>query len=493
MRKLALLSLLLVPSGLVACSAILGDFTVSNVYDAGDSGGGDGGGGDVVSDAPSDAPTLFKLSCVESANQRIQITKNLSLHPQRMRMAAMANGLVRIIATDQPPPAPDAGNQSPPVVLQSYTIDPHNTGNGFSPVPLPTNGNNVYSIVRYGGPKPGFAALYEAYDQNSNTNVFYAVRLPDDGNAWTTPVTLLKMPNSGNNNNLEVSFAVVDAANEIYYVVMSSNDGSTQTISGAQVTGNHGDSLTTLDTFADTQTGRNTYDFVDPMIAIRGPQAFLMLTPNGNNGPPPQGTPALMLVPGKPDVLIKPPSNLNYFPVGFEGAIDPQKVNAAFLVADLNALAGSYNVGQVAASSLNTLDPQSLPATAPPTSDGGSFTLADLFVNGQADHWEVAGAVGEQFLMTSPTADPLSQQVFGGINFGWWDGQTGTLRSYEAGGNRLLKDVQYIGTTDTTFTLLVGSIASLYVAYTSYPTQPTQNFPPPAADLWIATIGCQKQ
>ncbi len=489
MRKLALLSLLLVPSSVIACSAILGDFTVSNTFDAGDS--GDGGGGDVVSDAPSDAPTLFKLSCVESANQRVQITKNLSLHPQRMRMATMASGLVRIIVTDQPP-VPDGGNQSEPVTLQSFTIDPHNTNNGFNPVPLQTNANNVSAITRYAGPKPGFAAIYAVYDQNSNTNVFYAVRMPDDANAWTTPVTLMTVPNGNNNNNVEVSFTVVDPANEIYYVVMSSNDGSTQTISAAQVTGNQAGSLATIKTFADTQAGRNTYDFVEPMIAIRGPQAFIMLQPSGNNGPPPQGTPALMLVPGKPDVLLQPPSNLNYFPVGFEGAVDPQKVNAAFLVADLNALAGSYNVGQVAASALNTLDPQSLPSTTPPTSDGGSFTLADLFVNGQSDHWEVAGT-GEQFLMTAPTADPLTQKVFGGINFGWWDGQSGTLRSYAAGSNRLLQDVPYIGATDTSFTLLVGSIASLWVAYTSYPTQPTQNYPPPAADLWIATLGCQKQ
>ncbi len=488
MHKRALLSLLLLPSGLIACSALLGDFTVGT-SDAGDGGGGDGSG-DVVSDVPSDAPTLFKLSCVEGANQRIQVTKNLSIHPQHMRMASMANGLVRIVVTDQPPPQ-DGGQQSPPLVLHAYTIDPHNTGT-VNDTPLQTNGFNVFEIIRYSGPKPGFAVLFSVYDQNTQTSSLAAVRLPDDASNWTTPVELTKLP-SGNQGNESAAFTVVDPVNEVYYVALTTNDGTTQTIASAQVAGNQdGGVLPTVKTYTDVQSGRNVYEFVEPMISIRGGQPFLMLQPSGNNGPPPQGTPAVLLAPGKPDIVLQPPSNLNYFPVGFTDAVDPQKVNAAFLIADLNALQGSYNVGQVAASGLATLDPQKLPATVPPTSDGGSFSLADLFVNGQADHWEIAGP-GEQFLMSAPTADPLTQTVYGGINFGWWDGPTGTLRSYAAGSSRLIKDVQYIGNTDTTFILLVGSIATMWVAYTSYPTQPTQNYPPPPAELWIAQIGCQKQ
>ncbi len=479
MRKLLPLTLLALPALGIACTAILGDFTVTDA-------GGSDTGGDTVGDAGSDSDAVAPapLRCAEQGSSRFQLTKGNTLHPANVRVATTIAGKVRIIVPDYE--MDDAGQSN--ALVQGFTFDPHDTSSTPPPATLVTMGSRVYSIARYEGVKPGFAVLYDQYVSSASSYFLFAARLPDDAASWTAPVELVSL---GMSNNTSATFVVVDAAIEAYYVVVSQTSGASQTILAASPKGGILASFTTLDTFTTVQSDRGVFDLVEPGIAMQGAQPYIALAPSGNNGPPPQGTPVKILVPGQGDLTITPPSNLNYFPSAFTNGVDPLKINAAFLVANLNTLTGAYHIGQPPFASMSTFDPQQLPATPPPftSADGGS--LKDLFVGGSNQHWEVPSlGKGEQFLITGPTVDPLFKVIFGGLNFAWWDA-TGPLRAYSAGDNRLLADVPFIAATDATFQTLVGNLASFIVAYLNDVAAPNSGGSPTAGDLWVTGISCQ--
>ncbi len=491
MRPLVRLAWFVVPCGMLACSALLGDFTISNgVPDASDSGADvvDSGVAD-VSQADVDAgPPLFKLRCSETASSRIQITQGDSLHPDLIRVAVMPTTQIRVVLADYEPA--DSGGYV--ATIQSYTVDIHNQ-NTITPAPLLTTSNQVLAIERYDdGVKSGFAVLYPEVQTTLNTTYLMAARLPDDQAGWTTPVTLADLGGIFF-NNIEGDFTVINAASDDYFVAFSNVDTTAhnQIISGAEVKAGNTSPLTTLASLS-APANRNIFDLVRPGVAWQSPVGYVLLNPSGNNGPPPIGTPTQLLRSQGGNVTITPPSNLNYFPAGFVNAFDPLKVNTAWLLADLTNLNGSYGVGQLAFSTLGTVDPSKLPQTTTAAFDGGSIQLKDLFVgNSSGTHWERVNLI-EQLILTGPTEDPLTQTFYGGLNLGWWDGPTGSLRAYVAGDGRLFADVPFILNTDATITNLVGSIAQLEVAYESAQSKPTQNNPPTPSDLWIAGIGCVK-
>jgi hypothetical protein len=483
MRSRVFLPLFFLPLS-VACTAILGDFSVGN----GNGDGGDGGGGDVSNPDGSDGGGLALLACGEVNGERHAITTNASLHGAGLHIAQLPNSqMMRVVLADFP--ATDGGN-GPQGTLHAYTIDPHNTSN-MQDAQLPTNSGEVVSMIRYPGQNgpAGFAALWVQYDMNLQTNFLYAARIPDDGSAWTTPKQLSKVGN--NQNNTDATFIVLNPTNDDYFIAFSSLANNQQTIIAGHSAGS-ADQLNQIAQFNATSKGA-AYNFVTPGIAMDGQTPYILLNQN-TQGPPQPGLTELLLGPQGQQITITPPSTLNYLPAGFTNSPDQTKANAIFLSADLSAEQGSYLVGRVPFTSLSTWDPGTLPSSTPPAPsqpDAGYSALSRLLFNSQP-HWEMAGGA-EQLLFTSPTVDPLLQKLYGGINFGWWDSATGAMRAYVAGSDHLFGDVPFIVGSDTTFISLAGSLAQIEVAYLSAPNAPSGgDFPPPAADLWLAQIGCQK-
>jgi len=480
MRTSLLLASVGLPAALVACTALLGDFSVGG-GDAGDAGG---------SDAPSDAPTLYALTCSETTGSRVPLTTGNALNAYPLRLGALSGGNLRVVLADFPQATDGGANTG--MVLRGYTFDPHNITSSLATVNLPTTAYNVFSLIRYTGVTSGFAALFAAQDPNNSGNpALWVSKFPDDAPNWAPAQVLAPIPNSGNGNSEQGTFIAVDPATDKYFVAYSNTSGNTQSIYMGLLT--PGSSFSAPPEQFQTQSANNpAFSFIEPGIAQGGTQPYVALLPNGNNGPPPLGAPVKILVPGGTDITITPPSNLNYFPSGFTSSVDPQQADVAFLVADLNSLTGSYRIGRVPYASLPTFDPQTLAATEPPGTDGG-VSLTKLFVQSNTQHWESAGGQGEQYLMVAPTADPVNQTLLGGINFAWWDGATGILRAYQAGqGENLLSDVPYVVSADVTFETLVGSIAQLSAAFLDDVGPAKGGNAPPAGDLYFTTIGCLK-
>ena len=107
-------------------------------------------------------------------------------------------------------------------------------------------------------------------------------------------------------------------------------------------------------------------------------------------------------------------------------------------MADLTQIQGNYRVGQVAMNALGALNPMSLPETIPVTADGGQASLEDLVINNQTTHWENASGA-DQLVVVAPPATLTGTEP--GVNFGWWDGASGTLRASSTGDGALLSDV----------------------------------------------------
>jgi hypothetical protein len=336
-----LLALLPLSIGVVACTAILGDFAAPAPGVTGGDGGADGSGlgdasGDVSAndtggsndaragdgptavDSPADSATesgtpLRKLRCFDSLpSARIDLTMGSSLNPDAIRIASLPGGLVRVVLADYP--LVD-GSPSSTSVLRAYTYDPTN---GIATAFLPTNTGQLFALDRYAaGPNGygGFVAIFPGYDPAKMQTVVLAARLPDSANAWVGPTPVAAIPNIAGNS--EATLLTVDGAADDYYVAFSSVTGSTQTV----LAGRANPSVPMLPiatTYAGLGPGQSAYRFVSPGIAMTPLQAYILLSPNGQNGPPPLGSPAAMLLPGAatPTVLYKPPSNLNYFPLG---------------------------------------------------------------------------------------------------------------------------------------------------------------------------------
>ena len=489
------LGLVALPAGLLACTALLGDFTVST--DAGDSSPTDSMQSDgplpdvVASDADaSDAPVQYKLHCAESGGSRFQVATGLLA--QGISIAYLQTDHIRVAMTVLIPFDSGFGFD---ISLQGYDID---NSKNVTPATLATGGGgSTQALERYTvGSHSGFVMLYEQQDP-TNADFLWVSRWPDDQAGWTTPIKLVEISTDGGlyNANLEADIDVIDPTTDTYFVTYSALSGTVQTIYGQQVsiTGAPA-TIPKIASFNNT-VARNTFDIAHPGVAFRSSVGYVMLSPSGNNGPPPKGTPAAIASSTGAPVNITPPSSLNYFPIGFVDAVDPATVNTAFLIADLNTLTGNYGIGQAAASSLGTLNPQALPATTPTSADGGTASLKDLMVGGNpVALWQTVPTAGEQFTYAGPTFDPVTASNFGGVNFGWWDAVTGTLRAYQAGDGHLFGDV-YVSNTAATITSIVGSVAQGEVAWEqlSGADASANSYPPPYTALWISQIGCFKQ
>ena len=440
---------------------------------------GPGDAGDAGEDAPpADAPTDVAgppvLTCTETQQARVAITSGDALVASNLRVASLPGGRLRVVVVDDS--TGDAGVGS---TLRAYTFDPHDVAATLVTENLATLGAPVFSLSRYGGSAPGFAAIFE------RNGTFYAAHLDDTASAWSPSVALVAMPAQGAVEG--ATFVPIDAGSDHYFVVYSVTSGATQTIWGGALAPGSG-TFATMASFPTSAVDRPPYAWAEPALVGFGGQWGIVLTPQGANGPPPMGAPLEVVVTNGAPVAITPAANLNYFGMAFAPSVATTEVNAAFLVANLSTITASMHVGRVAVGAVTSFDPQSLPTTDLPVG-GGQLVLDELFFVAAVQHWEVVGAVGEQFVAVAPTVDVLSQTDEGGMNFGWWDGATGAVRAYAAGAQgHLLGDVSHLAMADATFAAIVGSLATAWVAYVDDATTPQRGAP---GDLHVTQLSCQ--
>jgi len=457
-----------------ACTNLLGTFTT-----------GDGGTPDANNgDAPGDGPPVVGISCEETSTTRTPVTTGGALHTQQIRMAELAGNRIRIVAVD----IQQAGNLGLSAVVQAYTVDGNHSVT--TATPLQTNAGQVYSITRYA---TGFAALYEANDTNTNKPYLFAAHIEDASGAWSTPVELVESPNAGGIGTHDATFVAIDGATDNYMVAYAFASGATEYVWLGPLSPGDQSKFAQAATFPSLNTDQSSYNFQPPAIAFQpGNPPMVMMAPNGDKGPPAQGTPVKIVMPNSTGFDLTPPSDLNFFPYAFAPAVVPTKANLAMLVANLGTFKGGTHVGQVDYTALKgSFDPQTLTETA--LTDGGQVQLKDLFIGNVNAHWEVAGTSGEQLVMISGPFDPLQGTTSNGLNFGWWDGASGTNRIYDTGDNALAPDVTNVAAADATFQTLVGSIAGFATAYVSDVSQPQQGGggQPVAGDLYLTGIACQ--
>ena len=453
---------------------------------------GDGAAGDVAVDTPlevsSDGPgdassdadggALFR--CTESIGSRIQIDQNV--RADFVRTAPVLGGMGRIVATDYVPVDGGFGYQ---LVVRGYLF--MNNGTQVTPVPLTTtNYSTALAVRRYSAAgHSGFVALYA-----SLTGALSASLLPDEQSTWTTPLLLANVGNDAGQTDVQGDIDVVDPTTNDFFVAYTALTGTVQTIFAGEVK-NATTALSKLAAFNNT-VARPVYALSTPALAYRNQVGYVMLSAQGNNGPPSAGAPDLLLTTTGSQVTITPASSLNYFGLGFADSTDPTLVNALFLVANLGTLTGSFAVGQLTTSALATLNPQSLPITQPTAADGGAPTLDEFFFENPSVHWDNLGS-GDQATYTGPEYDPITQSTGGGIDFAWWDAPSGGVRAYAAGrAGALFADI-YPSCSDAMLSSVTGSIAAVDFAWAQVAADAGTNFhPPPPSSLWIATAGCLK-
>ena len=450
---------------------------------------GDGAAPDVVTEGPADslavdapgdtggdAGGLPKLQCAEIIGSRTKIATNV--HADFVRTTTFLGGAGRVVLADYVPD--DAGIYNT-LVLRGYIVG----ATVVTPVALSTDAySRVLASRRYSvAGHSGFAVLFEQGSSN-----LWVTRLPDDQTAWTKPIQLVNASSDGGSvNELQADLDVLDPTTDDYFIAYSTLTGNTQTVYDGEIKGTT-TTLPAITSFNNT-VARSAYVLLSPAVAYRNQHGYVMLNPGGNAGPPPPGSPAI-LVTSAGNVTITPPPSINDVAIGFADSVDAAVVNTAFLMANLSTFAGTFGVGQLATSSLGAVNPQALPSTTPTSPDGGPAGIADLFFFNPAAHWDDTSA-GEQLVYVGAAVNLITSASLGGINLAWWDAASGAVRAYATSSGNLFNDVHTV-TADAVVASVAGNLAQLDFAWAQVQGSFSPNFPPPLSDLWIAQVGCAK-
>ncbi|HSQ64049.1 MAG TPA: hypothetical protein VLM85_12575 [Polyangiaceae bacterium] len=418
MRKLALLPLALLP--LLACTAILGDFSVGTVAL---DGGGDGSPSDVVSnpDAPlSDgggdgdadaAPPLKLLNCTLDVN--------------RVSFVFDDAGTTQTNNGDHPTIYPLASNQYR-LLLSGY--------NGFYYTDFFDNdssrtfqrfnyGQNAafISSTRYTG-----GTIFMVYE-NGGLSV---VKFPDGA---STPVAGLQLVNQGSfsplwNNQYHIvgTLDVVNAATDDYmFAIEYTTDGTNYEIAFGHATGSP-TSLTTVTTLTAPQ------DIPQYALVHDANHAYLFTAPPGSNGPPTGPGVIYSFLPSTPSSFTSHQVSLGnddagfYMPFAMTESIQPPFVDLATFSADL----GQQTVLPVlTAARLQASDLTTFAAAAWPTV---SIQPSLIPVNKGNMHWQQFSGEDEFVAVSRPINDGVP-----GMNLVWLDslGRARVLLSTDGGAN----------------------------------------------------------
>jgi hypothetical protein len=516
MRKLAFAAWAALPAVVAfGCTSILGDFTsgtggpVSGLdattldgpvtgddaaVDANGSApdGGQNTQGEAGPDTGTAPPKL--LTCGEDMNARVNLSLNpngggpVSLDYDTVAVASLngGNGDARIIVAES--------NK-----IHAYTY----TQNGGSVVDavfqLGQNGNGptqVLDIQRYPG---GFACLVMDVSP-TNEPVLAIVRISDTSLTTWPNELIVSAPNfvqlgggtSGNNNNLKAVLGVLNASTNDFYIAVYDNENGMDVLRAERVTAGGYPGLTTLGMFT---TG--TYSLPSPAFAFNANNSYILLQASGNNGGPTSPNSAVYTLPpsnfgnsGVANVLTPPIGNTLFALAMANSGVMDGSANLAFIEGNLSTFALNYYVGQVPMSGLGTLAWQNLTVTSPPETDAGT-SVEDLPVNLNALHYE-SFSPSEALLAISTTQTVTTDF---GLNFIWWDAQTGYMRANQTGQTRLLSDVTTptlsLHRSNVTFLQPPSVVSRFRIVYELETPQGSGNNSSGPGSLWTTSITCQ--
>ena len=478
MRRRVFWPVLLVPLT-VACTAILGDFTVgTGGGDAGDSGpdvlppsdgGPDADGG--PKDTGSDVVTPKLLHCAENSGAR----KKLNTTQKNWDQIAVANinlSHVRTLVSD--------GN-----AVHSFTIDGSN--NVTEATTLPDGGQGAMQVIEIQRLQDRFIAL--VYEQDSSNNpIFGLFTIRDADGSFTHDFLTQPSPLPSDANRVEASVFAIDAVQGVYFLATfddESNDTKAVLRAGYQKVAAPG-ALTIIDS-----TLKPTMYELKASSIVGDPQhANLILDSNGPGSAPDQllyTIPLPSIQPVTPRSLKPPVNGENYFLLAFQNSPTQGLANLGVIEADLNTFTGAYHIGQVPLNQLATFNPSSLPSTVPPMTDAGTINIPDLVIDKANAHIESFPQPASESLIAVARTSQLTGPLVG-FNFIWWDMPTGGLRAAQTGASALLTDVTDAYRAGMSFSSPpLGSLAQLNMAFEREPNSQQQNQP---GDVFFTTVSC---
>ncbi len=525
MRSLRpLVALVFVAGGTAACTALLGDFSVSEASADGGSSGTDGStvgtdgaptsdsssadgqtsnddGGLTDADATID-PEFARLTCVERQSDRIRLASlpmgSNNGDPQflafSMPRTANRSSRVRVIAAD--------GNDQ----IHDVTYDSEGTPNVTERVLSAGDGGPGFSsrirllaLERYAS---GVVMLSEEAAVGSPGNVFAIRKLEDDSTAWSPRKVIAQPFLSGCRNGFNVALHVIDAAADNYYILATYQDVGTPdggcpsggngsgpiVIRAARVT----NAVATWSSWPVPPQAPTGIEWVEDSFATSGGEVYVLANPR-TNGPPNPGTAPFLFKSdrnmGSATTTILPlrqgGADAGEFMLAtvMSNGLGAGTASLAFLQAALfnTTSVPTFLVGSVPTSGLTGLRPSADLAATPFVSDAGP-SLAEVPIDKGRSHWErFAGTPASENLLA--VSRRLNDDK--GINFVWWDGK-GRVRAKRAGAAGFLADRSVLRADSTFVDRPVALFANLALVWTEANAADASA----PVELWASRVGC---
>lgn len=427
----------------VACTSILGDYTIGSAGPTSDDGsmGTDGlvaadviGTDQVTTDAPADAGPdaagFAKLACVEVGSSRFVVgTVPNGGSPSQPLLFGRPSNTMRALVSD--------GS-----VTHTFTFQ---TGGGSHNVQdAVLNTGHVFAAKSYPG---GIVALFDGsvpVDGGGSTQAILISKLADGSLTWSAPLAVTDPGEMDCTNRRGATFQVIDAAMDEYLLAFSYTAqtgpgcaGGNPRVFGRHIKGSTGTSHEWAfppSDLPDDAGGQGGLDFPSDGIAVVGTDVFVIANAGGGGGPN-GGGPTLfkstlpMTSATLSSFALKVPTDFMES-VGIAPGLTAATANLGFLEADINSgtsLPEMY-IGQTTGPALTTLNP---------SASLGVTTLAglnDLIVDKSTYHWNdfTTGGGSENLLGIGPR---VNSHI--GVNFLWWDAK-GRVRAQHTGAGDLL-------------------------------------------------------
>ncbi|MEO6575678.1 MAG: hypothetical protein ABIP89_17640, partial [Polyangiaceae bacterium] len=438
----------------VACTSLLGDYTIGSAGPTDGDASADGLASDVIgsdqltttdaADTGPDAAGFAKLTCTEVGGSRFVLGAFPNTgNPSPPIAFARPSNTMRVLTGD--------GTN----VTHAYTFQTGGGGHSVTDAPL----NNVPHPLAAKSYPGGIAVLSQGgipVDGGGSVSILQVWKLADGSNTWSGPVNVTAPGEIDCANRFGATFQILDAASDDYLIVFtfSTGGGGSCPVAGdPRIFGRHfhsgaGTSFEwPMPATALPDAGSNGLDLPSQAMAVVGPDVYVMANPSGGGGP--AGTPTLfksvidMHAATLSTFPLKSPTDF-MFALTLTSGLPPGSVDLGFLEADLGSgtVQPDMYVGQAGAANLTTLVPHSGLTT---TTLAG---LNDIIVDKASYHWNNFGAPSntENMLGIAPTVNTHI-----GLNFMWWDTQ-GRVRAQHTGATGNLLPGTLVYSADIAFT-----------------------------------------
>ena len=440
MRSLRILAVLSVCAVVpLACTSLLGDYTIGSAGPTNDSGNdGVATDGMVPTEAgPDSGPdaNALRLACTEVGGERMVLGTFPNSAGQADQVFVLSlgpsSGFLRALV-------PYAGG------THVYTFKP-----GDPSMTTQTSGppGQVHAVKHYPGSPGGIAMLIEGrsaadggafLDSGASVSALQVTKLADDSTTWSVPVNVTAPGDLNCSSRLVATFEILDAGSDDYLVAYSyTNNGNAGcTPPGTSVFGRHAkgsNGATHSWPLPPLDAGGNGVDFLSDGFALVGSDVYVMANASGG---PTSGGPTLFKTDhdmatastSASGFVLKSPSDSLFGQALHTGQV-AGKANVGFFEVDVIGGGGSlptFYVGQVAGSALPTLAPSALAGTV-------FAGVSDVPVDKSSFHWDDFSPTNENLLGIARSLDT----TINGANFVWVDAQ-GRVRAKQTGDHALL-------------------------------------------------------